>query len=344
MTDRRAHAPDSNVDDMFEGQRGDSQQREYAVSAGLHRIVVATDLSDASLHAARWVASRLARGAEIILTHVVAIPRVPRFITAQFGDVDDLAKSAAVGATQRLHEIAACFHSSRVSTQVRVGSSAEQIVDVARASQADLIVVGRHGQRPGLAHRLGTTVERVVHASPVPVLLATSMRDTSPRRILAAVDESDAAAHVVEWARFLACELAAEVTGLHVVHPASLQTAILRSCLGRAGTDASPAIVPPSETRERIIRHGEAWLRETLGHGWQPDAVDVEIAFGWVAHEIVSTAERRNSELIIVGRPALPGGHLVPGTITRQVLRTALCPVLVVTEPSVASGTPTAGS
>ena len=59
----------------------------------------------------------------------------------------------------------------RVDGVVVAGSPWEQILAVARARGADLVVVGSHG-RKGLPRAvLGSTAERVVRLSPVPVLV-----------------------------------------------------------------------------------------------------------------------------------------------------------------------------
>jgi nucleotide-binding universal stress UspA family protein len=77
-------------------------------------------------------------------------------------------------------------------------------------------------------------------------------------------------------------------------------------------------------------------VRRVLGHEASEASVppaDAEIAFGWVAHEIVRAAEHRNSELIVVGRTGSGlGRRMLMGSVTRQVLHNALCPVLVVIE------------
>jgi len=52
-----------------------------------------------------------------------------------------------------------------------MGRVADLIVQEAKASRADLIVMGTHGRR-GIRHAvLGSDAEAVVHAAPVPVLL-----------------------------------------------------------------------------------------------------------------------------------------------------------------------------
>ncbi len=60
----------------------------------------------------------------------------------------------------------------RCETLVTSGDPGEQVLETARALDADLIVMGTHGRR-GLSHLvLGSVAERVVRESPIPVLTA----------------------------------------------------------------------------------------------------------------------------------------------------------------------------
>lgn len=64
-----------------------------------------------------------------------------------------------------------------IETEVRYGSPHREIVDVIEESGADAVVMGTHGRR-GLDHLLmGSVAERVVRASPVPVLTVRGEQD-----------------------------------------------------------------------------------------------------------------------------------------------------------------------
>ena len=71
----------------------------------------------------------------------------------------------------------------RVQTLVRVGAPAEQIVEAARESGADLIAMTTHG-RSGLGRLFfGSVAEAVLHRSPVPMFLmrVTEIELSPPR-------------------------------------------------------------------------------------------------------------------------------------------------------------------
>ena len=73
---------------------------------------------------------------------------------------------------------------------MREGRPSERIAEMARETNADLVVVGEHGHRRGLRDVLGNTAEQLVHTSPVPVLLARGQAEGAPQRVLVPIDES----------------------------------------------------------------------------------------------------------------------------------------------------------
>jgi nucleotide-binding universal stress UspA family protein len=154
------------------------------------------------------------------------------------------------------------------------------------------------------------------------------MRDARPQQILAALDDADITPRVVEWSRYLATRFGADLTGIHV-----MTSAVFSHFALHVGAEDGPVTLAPTAIQERLTREGVRWLRSALGSASGSTSVDAEVGFGWVAHEIVAAAERVNSDLIIVGRAGSGlGTRMLIGAMTRQVLRSALCPVLVVSE------------
>lgn len=62
---------------------------------------------------------------------------------------------------------------------LRPGITSEQIIDVASECSADLIVMGTHGRRGMPRMLLGSTAERVVRTSPIPVLTVSAKGDAA---------------------------------------------------------------------------------------------------------------------------------------------------------------------
>lgn len=294
----------------------------------LHRVVIGTDFSDRSLHAARWAVDHFAHGADIVLVHAISVPEPPQFMRARFPTGDAAVQSAVVGATSRLREFARSLRARALRLEVRTGSAAGQVADVAREIGADAIVVGRHGDHPGLLHRLGTTADRLVRIAPASVLLATGLRDATPRRILVALEDTDIVPNVVAWTHLLATRFNADVTAVHVVTSAILS----HLALGCGGKDA--ATPAPSSIRAEVTDDAVAWMHGLFDLTPAMPRFTAEVGFGTAAFEIVAAAERHNSELIVIGRTGAGLGRwLRIGSVAHRVLHTARCPVLVVVEP-----------
>ena len=137
----------------------------------IHRILVPIDFSPDSLHAltyARDVAQRV--GAELLLLCVME--------PIYYGAVMDFSEDLWRTSNAQLDRIATDLkkRGQRVRTRVQRGAPSQVIVDAAKNTGTDLIVMGTHG-RTGLAHMLiGSVAERVVRTAHCPVLTVRRAR------------------------------------------------------------------------------------------------------------------------------------------------------------------------
>ena len=136
------------------------------------RILVPTDFS-ADANAAFDYALALARkfDAPVHLVHVVEDPLAAGVWSSEIytAEIAGLQVNLVRDAEQRLRR-SVPDTAGTVSTEVRTGNAAKQIVDAARETHADLIVMGTRG-RTGVAHVImGSVAERVVRLAPCPVL------------------------------------------------------------------------------------------------------------------------------------------------------------------------------
>ena len=137
------------------------------------RILVAVDGSPAATRALDE-AIRLATedGVSLCLIHVVEMPYV---VDGETVDFTTLAEERAELGRRLLAEASARVRRAGIELEVVLtstdgGTVGAAIVAEAKQWSADLIVLGTHGH--GLVHRLlGSTVEDLVRATPVPVLL-----------------------------------------------------------------------------------------------------------------------------------------------------------------------------
>jgi nucleotide-binding universal stress UspA family protein len=296
--------------------------------------VIGLDFSEPSVSAARWVATQFAPEAELVLVHSVLVPQPPRFLRDRFPDPVTLIEPARSGAETRLRALATSLGAGRARFEVRVGRAEEALAHVASASGADMIVVGKCGERGFPWNALGGTAERVLRSAEVPVLVVSHPRNAKPRRILAAVDDSEATPPVLHWAGFLAKQWHAEVTALHVVSSAVMSHVLSMAAIGAPDTETTPEFVH-DEFRSDTAR----WMKELVDDGVAPAHADSEVTFGEAGQEILAASARLGSDLVILGdRGTGAVARALMGSTLREVLRSAATPVLVVgrapTEPA----------
>jgi nucleotide-binding universal stress UspA family protein len=136
----------------------------------IRTILVPVDF-DSSSGAALEHAVRLARalGAKIKLLHVVP------FALSDVSDELFYAQPNAsirnrTNALKRLGDIAEKYRDIPITSEIREGIAWDEIVGAAQQEEADLIIVGTHGRHGVVRGLLGSVAERVVRASPVPVM------------------------------------------------------------------------------------------------------------------------------------------------------------------------------
>jgi nucleotide-binding universal stress UspA family protein len=142
------------------------------------RILVPTDFTELSSRAVDWAIELAASvGASVTVMHAYSIPVVgfpdgALMPTAQVAT--DLGRAAQAG-------LNAAVEGRRnrgvpLETVLREGEAWEEIMSVADAIDADLIVIGSHG-RHGLARfLLGSVAEHVIRTSHRPVLTLTEAK------------------------------------------------------------------------------------------------------------------------------------------------------------------------
>ncbi|MGE0709743.1 MAG: universal stress protein [Planctomycetota bacterium] len=206
-----------------------------------------------------------------------------------------------------------------VTCSVARGDPATRILERAAALRPSLVAMTTHGRRGPSRWLRGSVAERVLRASPAPVLLvnAASVLPSDPaserpaggpavRRILVPLDGSELAAAVLPLAQEVALAFGAELLLLRVApfeqrdreHEA-LDLAIALSEAARAPRDAG--------------------LR-----------VELLVGFGLPAAQILESAEERHADLVAMATHARKGvARWLLGSVTAEVLRACPRPLLV---------------
>jgi nucleotide-binding universal stress UspA family protein len=176
---------------------------------GLKTIVVATDLEGQS-QAALEYATKLAHayGARIVLAHGLD--------PMEYADVEGVPGAVLKGLTKQAREVLAKLAADLMidgihsHSEIRQGSIAEMLRDVARQHQAGLIVVGTNGNAGVGPVVVGVIAEQLVRVAPCPVMAvaadwnAGQNRPTPGGPVLLALERNEACPAAVATAYSLA--------------------------------------------------------------------------------------------------------------------------------------------
>jgi nucleotide-binding universal stress UspA family protein len=194
-------------------------------AAHQHRILVCLDRfghSDACLPHAVAIAKTL--GSAISLIYVMQPEVGPRAIDALGWEIS---RQEALRYLERIEKEAATLLGRPVDVRLEQGRIAERIVDVAKETGADLIVLGRAGDDVGAQSSFGSTAQRVLGLAQKSILIAHSPSETALRRcILVPLDGSLRAESALLLAAQIARTTGAELLLIHVVRE-PLSTALL---------------------------------------------------------------------------------------------------------------------
>lgn len=290
----------------------------------LEKVIIAIDFSERSIAAAQWVARSFAPHTELMLVHVIEVPVLPRFLPRHHRRRMDDIEAFRSGARERLRQIRRQMRGRLVLEAIREGRPHEQVLDAASDFAADLIVVGSHRDKPGLWNRFGSTAERILAGARTSVLVVHGEPRSTPRTLLAAVDDSETGIEVLAHAESLVRRLGASGSAVHVlprqlIHPLMMPGEVAlgeEHLIGAQKEDID-------ETRE--------WLTGRLGVS---HALTPTVLVGDVADSILAQSRRTGADLLIMGREGR--GRMrryLLGSVTGTVVRGAICPVLVVPPP-----------
>jgi nucleotide-binding universal stress UspA family protein len=288
------------------------------------RIVVGVDFTASSLTAIRWVkALRRAGPCDVVFGHVydgVAVLRrygrngAQSLVEPDPGAERLLARdlAALVGDVEGEGRVDFRVHLS-------LGRFADEVVALADAERADLVVLGTHHRR-GPA-RLWSVSSGVLHfgrtsVATIPTTAATLLGPEGLpelKRVLVPTDLSETSGWTVAFAYALLGRRGGDVHLLHVVHPPA-------GIAERSADDAElaarvRALAPAAAAREGITTH-------------------VEIVHGAVVAAVCAAAERLGVDVVCVGARGESRFTALLGSVVAGILRESTRPVLVVRPPA----------
>jgi nucleotide-binding universal stress UspA family protein len=283
----------------------------------MKRILVATDFSSRSDMAVQRAAHLAAQfAATLHIVHVVDTDLPPRLVEAErataAGLLDEFA--TALRAEHRLE----CVVSVATANEAFVG-----VLQTARDDDADLIVVGAHRRRILLDIFVGTTAERIIRNSSIPVLMVNAKPRDAYRRMLIAVDLSETSSEVLLAAQRLQWLGAAHHAAVYAF---DMPAASLLTVLGGIETEEMANYM----TQER--RQAEGELRTALTQLKLRDLEGIAVPLhGDASVAIRNCATRESADVIVVATHGRGGvAKALLGSVAQDLLRTADQDVLVV--------------
>ena len=191
----------------------------------IKKILCPVDFFPASEAAVKYAAAlALNYEAELYLLHVVATIVPTSFeVAIPPADITQLVEE---GSRRELKKLEAAVRDTgvQVHAELRSGDVFDEIKRTIEIEQPDLIVMGTHGRRGVERWFMGSTTEKLLRHSPVPLVTiresGEKFLDTRFQRILVTTDFSEGTLDALNYAFSVAQENESKVTLLHVLHDA----------------------------------------------------------------------------------------------------------------------------
>lgn len=289
-------------------------------------ILCPIDYSDASAGALRYAAAI----AEHFVTRLIVLTVEDPLLMAPT-DLETAAHWTRAGSEEEMATFVADTFGADASTlamceyDVAAGKPAAEILRVARERSCDLIVMSSHGLSGARKWFFGSTTERVLRETTVPVLVTPPvspgqlhMEDATRLigRIVVPVDLSWASQHQAQVARGLAEALDLPLVFVHVVEPVK----------GRLLARFNPGEL--DSDRRAVAEKRLSELLTTIPQRRRPEAL---VVFGDPAEEAARVASDRQAGLVVMGLHGSPVMGPRMGSVTYRLL--CLSPRLVLALP-----------
>lgn len=304
----------------------------------INTILCPIDFSEFSRHAltqavqlARWFDSRL------VVLHVYSVPGAPPSVLyggfpgplPPFPAVTVSPEATRQAILADVEKFARTVDATGISVHagVRTGSPVAGILAEASEQRSDLIVLGTHGHSGFERWIIGSATEKVLRKASCPVMTVPPANESAVeparlfKRILCAVDFSEASLKGLEYAFTLAKESDAELILLHVLDPMP------------DPPDWRSPNDPSMLEHLRLVQGGALdRMNDLVPEGSRSWCRTVQIlATGKPYQEILQAAQRLDAHLLILGiHGRNPIDLMFFGSTANHVVRGSTCPVLTV--------------
>jgi universal stress protein E len=276
------------------------------------KILVATDLSERSAHAVQRAVQLIRHqgGGEWSLLHVIDDDAPAAHVQRQVQQAETLLQAQA----ERLGEQAGSVPRVIVGT----GEAATVIVESAQGTGADLLVVGAHRKSALRDFFVGTTLERVVRSSHLPVLRVNGPVTHEYRHALLAMDLSRTSQQALSRARELG------LASLDNLHVASAVEPLAAGAVMEVGVSAEVLESQREQLRKQLVERLDA-IGAKLGH----ERLLVQI--GSPEGVIGEALKHSGADLLVLGTHAREGvSRFFLGSVASRLLASLDSDALIV--------------
>ena len=284
------------------------------------RILCATDFlpkSEAAIERAGLLSDQL--GADLTLLHVVVPGESERALEQTL--------QTAVGRTKSRAQPPLWRAQRTPNVAVRAGNPARIILDTVAQSKARLLVLGSHRKRPLRDALEGTIAAKALAAKTCPVLVVQQEARGPYRRVLLALDLSDASASAIRAAESLVLAPEADARVVHAHEPP------YQGMLHYADVGMDSMVRYVTSWNREARRSVRDLLKYESAHFAR---YDIHIEQQPAALGILRAIERYEPDLLVMGTHG--GGRLrraLIGSVANRVLHESACDVLIVPDGSV---------
>jgi universal stress protein E len=279
------------------------------------RLLHATDLlpkSEAALERAGLLADEL--GAQLKLLHVAAP------LSSEHA-LEQTLRNAITNLRARTRA-PQWLHSTAPSIAVRTGNPSRIILETAKESQADLLILGPHRKR-GLRDALeGTLAEKALTARCCPLLIVQQAPREAYNNVLLALDLSATSIPALRASEALVLGPRSRATVVHGYEPP------YQGMLGYAGVSEQDILAYGNSFRRSAAQDIRDLLRK---ESKAPERYDVWIGESHPAPAILRAVEMHRPDLLVLGTHARHRvGRALLGSVANHLLNLVDCDVLVV--------------
>jgi nucleotide-binding universal stress UspA family protein len=276
----------------------------------INKILCPVDFFPASEAAVKYAAGLAGNyDARLHLLHVIT-PIVAGAHEFMF-DTTDIIRSLEKAAAAEMNKLVDMLKSTGVAvdTEISTGDVYNEIKNAIASQKPELVVMGTHGRRGVERWFMGSTTEKLMRHSPVPLVTisAAGERPSVPRfrRILVTTDFSDGTPDALAYAFSVAQENDSRLTLLHVAH---------------------------EPTANPLIKEVEKQLYDLVpaeALNWCD--VDTRVETGVPYRIILKTIQDEGIDLLVMnihGKGMLD--RALVGSTAERVVRVAPCPVMLI--------------